>query len=63
MKCTEKPDAESKKENTESSSPFEKCQGMAEMMRSFCGSDDGSCDCKEIMQSMFGKTPKEEEKQ
>jgi hypothetical protein len=63
MKCTEKTDAGSKKENTDSSSLFEKCQGMAEMMRSFCGSDKGLCDCNEMMQSMFGKTPKEEEKQ
>ena len=60
--CTEKGDTENKKENTESSSPFEKCQEMAKMMFSFCGSDKGSCGCKEIMQSMFGKIPKEEEK-
>jgi hypothetical protein len=61
--CTEKADAENKKENTDSSSPFEKCQEMAEMMFNFCGSDKVSCSCKEIMQGMFGKTPKEEEKQ
>lgn len=62
MKFTEKTDTGSKKENTDSSSPFEKCQGMAEMMQSFCGGDKGSCDCDEMMQSMFGKTSKEEMK-
>ena len=63
MKCTEKADEENKKENTESNSSFEKCQEMAKMMLNFCGSDTDSCGCKEIIQNLFGKIPKEEEKQ
>jgi hypothetical protein len=62
MKCKEKTDPESKQENSGSSFPFERCQKMAEMMRSFCGSDKDSFDFNEMMRKMFGNISKEEEK-
>ncbi len=62
MEKQEKTNTESKQQNTGSSFPNEKCQGMAEMMKSLCGSDKGSFDCNEMMRSMFGNTAKEGEK-